>query len=75
VLRTANGPAILAGDNQPYAVPSLAGCSLVYQARLLRVEPAAYVLCTVRREADGPQADTYWLSPCTTLNMVLMPWR
>ena len=26
---------------------SLAGCSLAYQARLLRVEPAAYVLRTV----------------------------
>ena len=34
VLRTANCPA------------SLAGCSLAYQARLPRVEPAAYVLRT-----------------------------
>jgi hypothetical protein len=35
VLRTAHCPA------------SLAGCSLAYQARLPRVEPAAYLLRTV----------------------------
>ena len=38
-----------------YAVPaSLAGCSLAYQARLLHVEPAAYLLRTILREMNRP---------------------
>src|SRR5262245_37075032 len=48
-------PASMAGDNQPYAVPSLAGCSLVYQARLPHVEPAADFLHTLLSQPQEPR--------------------